>query len=89
MKSIKALSFIAAMALTAAVTGCGSSKGSSVSETAPETAAAESLTAAQEEDVPEIEGYDLLWNDEFSGSELDQDWRYQQDHYPKQSDHPE
>ena len=78
MKSIKALSFIAAMALTAAVTGCGSSKESSVSETAPETAAAESATAAQEEDVPEIEGYDLLWNDEFSGSELDQTkWNYE------------
>ena len=78
MKRIKALSFIAAMALTATVTGCGNSKGSSVSETAPVTAAAESTTAAQEEDVPEIEGYDLLWNDEFSGSELDQSkWNYE------------
>lgn len=37
-----------------------------------DTAAYEDVDLGQNEDVPEIEGYQLLWNDEFNGDTLDE-----------------
>ena len=77
MKKIKALSFIAAMTMIAGSAGCGNNNGSSVSGSGKSS---ETTTEAVTEavDVPEIEGYDLLWNDEFSGSEMDENkWNYE------------
>ena len=55
---------------------CGD-KNSSGSDTAPETAKP-TEAATEAVDVPEIEGYSLLWNDEFSGSALDESkWNYE------------
>lgn len=39
---------------------------------ADDTAAYEDVDLGQNEDVPEIEGYQLLWNDEFNGDTLDE-----------------
>ena len=73
MKKIKALSLIAAMTMIAGAAGCANNNGGSVSENGK---ASETTTEAV--DVPEIEGYDLLWNDEFSGSEMDESkWNYE------------
>ena len=84
MKNFKALSFLAALSILATAAGCGDKKTSSESEKAPETtAAAETTTEAATDaeadtDVPEIEGYDLLWNDEFNDGALDESkWNYE------------
>ena len=42
----------------------------------------EELPQVAQEDVPEFEGYTLLWNDEFNGDTLDMEtWRYEK-HQP-------
>ena len=74
MKTMKALSMLAAISMLACTAGCGSSN-KPESEKAPET-----TTKAPEEtvEVPELDGYSLLWNDEFSGSDLDESkWNYE------------
>ena len=75
MKKMKALSFIAALSMLACSVGCSSNNTDSNSEKATE-AKTEAPTEAV--DVPEIDGYNLLWNDEFSGSSLDETkWNYE------------
>ena len=38
----------------------------------------EELPQVSQEDVPQLEGYTLLWNDEFNGDTLDMEtWRYE------------
>ncbi|WP_028514485.1 family 16 glycosylhydrolase [Ruminococcus flavefaciens] len=76
MKINKYLSFAAALAMLGCAVSCGD-KNSSGSDTAPETAKP-TEAATEAVDVPEIEGYNLLWNDEFSGSALDESkWNYE------------
>lgn len=76
MKINKYLSFAAALAMLGCAVSCGD-KNSSGSDTAPETAKP-TEAATEAVDVPEIEGYSLLWNDEFSGSALDESkWNYE------------
>lgn len=76
MKINKYLSFAAALAMLGCAVSCGD-KNSSGSDTAPETAKPTEATT-EAVDVPEIEGYSLLWNDEFSGSALDESkWNYE------------
>ena len=82
MKNYKALSLIAALAMVVSAAGCGEKNENTDTAKAPETtAAAETTTeaaASNETDVPEIEGYDLLWNDEFSADALDESkWNYE------------
>ena len=85
MKNYKALSFIAALALVVSAAGCGdnktsdsSEKNSSKSATTTEAATETTTEASGDSDVPEIEGYDLLWNDEFNADALDESkWNYE------------
>lgn len=84
MKKFRILSVVSALAL---LSGCGSkpetsSESSSAPESAAETTQEETTEAATEaeadSDIPEIEGYNLLWNDEFNGDALDETiWNYE------------
>lgn len=84
MKKFRILAIVSALAL---LSGCGSkpetsSESSSAPESAAETTQEETIEAATEaesdSDIPEIEGYDLLWNDEFNGDALDETiWNYE------------
>jgi len=76
MKINKYLSFAAALAMLGCAVSCGD-KNISGTDKAPETAKP-TEAATEAVDVPEIEGYSLLWNDEFSGSALDESkWNYE------------
>lgn len=76
MKINKYLSFAAALAMLGCAVSCGD-KNISGTDKAPETAKP-TEAATEAVDVPEIEGYNLLWNDEFSGSALDESkWNYE------------
>ena len=76
MKINKYLSLATALAMLGCAVSCGD-KNSSGSDKAPETAKP-TEAATEAVDVPEIEGYNLLWNDEFSGSALDESkWNYE------------
>ena len=73
MKIFKALSFITAASLLAGMTGCGKNNSNSDSEKPQEPTASSEVV-----EVPAIDGYDLLWNDEFSGGTLDETkWNYE------------
>lgn len=73
MKIYKTLSFITAASLLAGLTGCGKSTSDSDSKKNQEPTASSEVV-----DVPAIDGYDLLWNDEFSGGTLDETkWNYE------------
>jgi myo-inositol-hexaphosphate 3-phosphohydrolase len=68
MKDYKALSFIAALALMVSAAGCGDQNTSDSNDNNSSATTAEATTekttdASSDADVPEIEGYDLLWND--------------------------
>ena len=72
MKSRKLISLLAACAMIASMAGCGDS--SSKSDTSS-SSKAESSSA--DETTPELDGYNLLWSDEFNGTKLDEDiWSY-------------
>ena len=74
MNTMKALSMLAAISMLACTAGCGSSNNPE-SEKAPETT---TKAPAETVEVPELDGYSLLWNDEFSGSDLDESkWNYE------------
>ena len=80
MKKYRLFAAVSALAMLA---GCSSGNTSSTSESTSseavtEASQEETTAAAAEEDVPEIEGYDLLWHDEFSGDSLDETiWNYE------------
>jgi len=61
-------------------TGCGTEEDTSSKDTAPETSApavSEETQTEENVEVPELDGYSLLWHDEFSGAELDKTiWTY-------------
>lgn len=67
---------VAAM-LGAVVTGCGSKDAETDAQTTQADTTAETTEAVKEQgteqtsDTIELEGYNLLWNDEFDGTELD------------------
>lgn len=65
-KRLMCTAFAAAMLLTACSEAAGDSSDNKAT-TQPTTEAA----VEEQVDVPELEGYNLLWHDEFSGSELD------------------
>ena len=83
MKKMRILAAAAALSL---LTGCGaassstaeSSTESSAAETsatetsAAETEAPETDAPVKNDDVPELDGYNLLWHDEFDGDKLDE-----------------
>ncbi len=72
MKSRKLISLLAACAMIASMAGCGDS--SSKSDTSS-SSKAESSSA--DETTPELDGYNLLWSDEFNAAKLDEDiWSY-------------
>ena len=74
MKTMKALSMIAALSMLACAVSCSSNTDTDAPK--PTEAATEAATEAV--DVPELDGYNLLWNDEFSGSALDESkWNYE------------
>ena len=64
-KKILCTAFAATMLLTACGQSGGNGDGTATAEPTTEAATTELV------DVPELEGYNLLWHDEFSGSELD------------------
>lgn len=90
MKISKALSIAAALSMLTCVAGCGEKNNSESEKTTEATTAEAATTEAAETtteavpkiddsvDVPEIEGYSLLWNDEFSADALDESkWNYE------------
>ncbi len=57
----------------AAITGCGKDEA-----TPKDDSTVEESTSTTQEDIPTIDGYDLLWNDEFNSSEVNTDiWNYE------------
>lgn len=73
MKSKKLCLFLAALMIMVTVAGCDSKPQQKVEST---TTAQTTQTAAEE--VPQIDDYTLLWNDEFTGSSLNKDlWNYE------------
>lgn len=86
MKKTKLISTCLVVGLMlASLSGCGDKKSDSDSgnTSAPETEEA----AVEEVEVPEIDGYELLWHDEFSGSSLDENiWNYEP-HEPGWTNH--
>ena len=83
MKTKRILSFAAALSMLACAVSCSDkNKDNSDNKPAETTAAStEAATDAATEasaDVPDIDGYELLWNDEFDGSALDESmWNYE------------
>ncbi len=83
MKTKRILSFAAALSMLACAVSCSDkNKDNSANKPAETTAAStEAATDAATEastDVPDIDGYELLWNDEFDGSALDESmWNYE------------
>ncbi|WP_303834958.1 family 16 glycosylhydrolase [Ruminococcus flavefaciens] len=94
MKISKALSIAAALSMLTCAAGCGGKNNSEPEKTTEATTAeattaaeaettTETATAAVPKiddsvDVPEIEGYSLLWNDEFTADALDESkWNYE------------
>ncbi|MDD6326932.1 MAG: family 16 glycosylhydrolase [Lachnospiraceae bacterium] len=66
------LSGCLALAIGSMAVGCGSKKEETTTE-----AATEEVTTEEVIEVPEIDGYNLLWHDEFSGDALDESiWSY-------------
>lgn len=69
--------------MTATAVSCGKDSSENTSSKADETASTtaaetENSTEADTEDVPQLEGYNLLWNDEFDGTEMNEDiWNYE------------
>lgn len=73
MKSKKILSSIMVVSMLLSVSACG--KKSESTTAAPETSASETKAESQ---VPELDGYKLLWNDEFDGDKMDESkWNYE------------
>ena len=83
MNAKKILSFAAALSMLTCAVSCSDKNKDDSDNTATTTkeASTEAATDAATEvssDVPEIEGYELLWNDEFDGSSLDETkWNYE------------
>lgn len=79
------LCMLSALSMTAALFSCGEEKSSEpVSSTAEETTAAAETEPVTEETTEtaasdiELEGYNLLWNDEFDGDAMDETiWNYE------------
>lgn len=83
MKKRLALSITALLTAVSVLSGCNGSSGSSGSSSNSSTAAEQSASSAQSTssaqtsepasgEVPQISGYNLLWNDEFDGTALDE-----------------
>lgn len=70
-KKVTALSIATAMA-TMSLVGCSNTGADVASGDQGGTEPAELLNQTPQEDVPELEGYTLLWNDEFNGTEMDE-----------------
>ena len=84
------MKMIAALAAAAMLGGCGStgSSSSTAESSAEESSAAGTATTAESESsaaesetdsaVPQLEGYELLWNDEFDGDKVnDANWNFE------------
>ncbi|HBZ77910.1 MAG TPA: laminarinase, partial [Clostridiales bacterium] len=72
MKKTKLLSIVLALVMVLPVTSCSSKKKES-GESASDTSETEVKS-----EIPAIEGYDLLWNDEFDGEKMDESkWNYE------------
>lgn len=93
MKSRKIVALIAACAMLTGMAGCGdsSSKGDNQSSSEPTSSVADSSndssnasgssgdtdTTKTDQTTPELEGYSILWSDEFNGTKLNEDiWSY-------------
>lgn len=90
MKSKRILALIAACTMLASMAGCGDSSSNTDSSKTESSSSASSSTAdsskadssksdssAADENTPDIEGYKLLWSDEFNGDKLDDSiWSY-------------
>ena len=74
MKMKKTLTLLLACAMAVSMASCGSS--SSAGETSSgkeESSSGEAAKAA----TPKLDGYELLWSDEFDGDKLNEDiWSY-------------
>ena len=68
MKKMQLLSIMSAIVM---LTGCGNSASSSTSSDSA------SGNTQSKDNIPQFSGYNLLWNDEFDGDELDDSiWSY-------------
>ena len=75
MKINKYLSFAAALAMLGCAVSCGDS---SQPDTAPETAKPTENATEAPVVTPSLDGYNLLWSDEFTGGVLDESkWNYE------------
>ncbi len=71
---MKTLRVIAALAAVSLLTACGNSSSQSDStESSVQETAAQTEAPAPETEAPKLDGYDLLWHDEFDGDTLNTD----------------
>ncbi|MBP0978608.1 MAG: laminarinase, partial [Oscillospiraceae bacterium] len=74
-KRILAFALCSAL-MTGLVSGCGSTD-EAKDQQGSESNGTSQNSAAESTEIPEIEGYSLLWNDEFNGDKLDTTcWQY-------------
>ena len=72
-RRIVGMAVLFAMSMTT-LAGCGTTPVATTTAT-PTTAAPTYVNQTDAKDVPQLEGYSLLWNDEFNGDTLnDENW---------------
>lgn len=75
MKIKRIFAFLSALIM---LTSCNSKEESSSTSQKTDNSSSVSETENKTEDIPQIEGYSLLWNDEFNGNALDESiWNYE------------
>lgn len=70
--------FLAAGMLVAAMSGCGKEANRDNNDDKTEGIAVQQKNQTEQSEVPEYDGYTLLWNDEFNGDSMNMDiWNYE------------
>ncbi len=71
-RRIVGMAVLFAMAMTT-LAGCGTTPVATTTTATPTTAAPTYVNQTDAKDVPQLEGYSLLWNDEFNGDTLNEE----------------
>ncbi len=71
-RRIVGMAILFAMAMTT-LAGCGTTPAATTTTATPTTAAPTYVNQTDAKDVPQLEGYSLLWNDEFNGDTLNEE----------------
>ena len=76
-KKILLAGMVAVLTCSMALTACGKKEATDKEETKTEATEKELVDQVEQADVPQLDGYELIWNDEFNGTEMDESiWSY-------------